>query len=77
MTSERPYTDRRTASEALSEIRRCAGSQFDPQVVVALGIVLDEGRAPWVGGPAPGPADEPAARRGGEPGVRPRNALTV
>jgi diguanylate cyclase (GGDEF)-like protein len=70
MTSERPYTERKTAREALSEIRRCAGSQFDPQVVVALGIVLDEGHAPWLGErpPATGlgaaAADGPARRSG-------------
>ena len=42
MTTDRPYARARTSAQALAEIRRCAGSQFDPQVVVALGAVLDE-----------------------------------
>ena len=32
----RPYKPRRTVPDALLELRRCAGSQFDPQVVAAL-----------------------------------------
>ena len=76
MTGARPYAGRRTAAQALSEIRRCAGSQFDPQVVVALGIVLDEGRAPWVGRPPAEPSSEPRARRGAGQPSRSR-ALTL
>jgi diguanylate cyclase (GGDEF)-like protein len=81
MTSERPYAGRRTAREALSEIRRCAGSQFDPQVVVALGIVLDEGRAPWAGvspqqGASGGRAEDLTAHRAQYAGRR-RRALPV
>lgn len=33
MTSDRPYRKALTLSDAREEIRRCAGSQFDPQVV--------------------------------------------
>lgn len=33
MTSRRNYQDRRTALEALEELRRCAGTQFDAQLV--------------------------------------------
>jgi putative nucleotidyltransferase with HDIG domain len=36
MTSDRPYRKGRTFGEALEEIRRCSGTQFDPQVVRAL-----------------------------------------
>jgi diguanylate cyclase (GGDEF)-like protein/PAS domain S-box-containing protein len=36
MTSDRPYGDRLTPDAALEEIRRCAGSQFDPVVVEAF-----------------------------------------
>ena len=36
MTSERPYGRAMTVDESLRELRRCAGSQFDPQVVRAL-----------------------------------------
>ncbi len=41
MTSERPYGRTRTPAEARHELRRCAGSQFDPDVVAALERVLD------------------------------------
>ncbi|MDK2882963.1 MAG: hypothetical protein PWP58_1299, partial [Bacillota bacterium] len=30
MTGERPYRRAKTVEEALEEIRRCAGTQFDP-----------------------------------------------
>jgi len=33
MTSERPYRQKRTAEDALAELRRCAGTQFDPNLV--------------------------------------------
>ena len=33
MTSDRNYQKRRTPSEALEELRRCAGTQFDAQLV--------------------------------------------
>jgi HD-GYP domain-containing protein (c-di-GMP phosphodiesterase class II) len=36
MTSDRPYRKALPPEQALAEIRRCAGSQFDPQVVDAL-----------------------------------------
>ena len=35
MTAGRPYRDARTAEEALEELRRVAGAQFDPAVVEA------------------------------------------
>jgi two-component system cell cycle response regulator len=40
ITSERPYRIRRSARSALTELRRCSGSQFDPKVVAALAEVL-------------------------------------
>ncbi len=46
MTSDRPYRSAMSIEEALSEIRRCAGIQFDPVVAAAFlkipvaGIVL-------------------------------------
>jgi putative nucleotidyltransferase with HDIG domain len=36
MTSRRPYRDPRTREEALAEVERCAGSQFDPQIARAF-----------------------------------------
>jgi putative two-component system response regulator len=36
MTSDRPYRPAMTASKAVAEIRKCAGTQFDPVVVKAF-----------------------------------------
>jgi len=40
LTSERAYRERLSAADALRELRRCSGTQFDPEVVEALGEVL-------------------------------------
>ena len=40
MTSDRIYRRRRSRDEALAEILRCAGTQFDPSVVEALSVEL-------------------------------------
>jgi HD-GYP domain-containing protein (c-di-GMP phosphodiesterase class II) len=40
MISERVYAPARAPSAAVSELRRCAGSQFDPRVVDAFDEVL-------------------------------------
>jgi HD-GYP domain-containing protein (c-di-GMP phosphodiesterase class II) len=46
MTSDRPYQDRMDIAAAVAELRRCAGTQFDPAVVDALcEIVLADVRA--------------------------------
>lgn len=36
MLEDRPYQRTRTLSEALAELRRCSGTQFDPSVVAAV-----------------------------------------
>jgi diguanylate cyclase (GGDEF)-like protein/putative nucleotidyltransferase with HDIG domain len=41
MVSERPYSEPMDEAEALSEVVRCAGAQFDPLVVAALERILD------------------------------------
>ena len=42
MTSDRPYRRALSASEALVELRRCAGTQFDPEVVFAFCRLHDD-----------------------------------
>jgi response regulator RpfG family c-di-GMP phosphodiesterase len=43
MTSDRPYRSAMPAPAALSELHRCAGSQFDPTVVRAFVNVVAQG----------------------------------
>lgn len=42
MVSERPYQRPRSPEQARAELRRCAGAQFDPDVVEAFCAVLEE-----------------------------------
>lgn len=42
MTSHRPYRRAKTPAEALLELQRCAGSQFDPQVVKAFSRIIPQ-----------------------------------
>jgi diguanylate cyclase (GGDEF)-like protein len=42
MTAERPYSPARTVDDAIAELRRCAGTQFDATVVEALVAVIEE-----------------------------------
>jgi putative nucleotidyltransferase with HDIG domain len=58
MTSQRPYGPTLSSAEALAELRRCAGSQFDAAVVTAFEhVVIAAERAAE---PAPRPAVEVA-----------------
>jgi HD-GYP domain-containing protein (c-di-GMP phosphodiesterase class II) len=41
MTSDRVYRGKLTQAEALAELQRCAGTQFDPGVVDALTAELE------------------------------------
>lgn len=44
MTEERPYRSAMASEDAIAELRRCAGSHFDPDVVEALiGVYVDAG----------------------------------
>lgn len=59
MTSERPYAHARTETAAIDELRRCAGSQFDPRVVEAfVETRRDPGAALQEAVSAPAPAGE-------------------
>jgi HD-GYP domain-containing protein (c-di-GMP phosphodiesterase class II) len=53
MTTERPYREAMRSDDALEEIERCAGTQFDPDVAAAFVEVL--GRRPALA-PALAPA---------------------
>jgi HD-GYP domain-containing protein (c-di-GMP phosphodiesterase class II) len=44
MTTDRPYRAARSAEEALAEMELCAGTQFDPEVVAALGALVARAR---------------------------------
>lgn len=42
MTSHRPYCREKTIGEALEEVKRCSGTQFDPEVVKAFEHLINE-----------------------------------
>jgi HD-GYP domain-containing protein (c-di-GMP phosphodiesterase class II) len=42
MITGRPYRDPFTSAEALAELHRCGGAQFDPRVVSEFARVLSE-----------------------------------
>jgi len=46
ITDERPYKSARSHEEAVTELKACAGTQFDPQVVEAFLRVLEGGERP-------------------------------
>jgi len=46
MTSQRPYRQPLSGAQARDELQRCAGSQYDPQVVEMFLLVLDADEQP-------------------------------
>lgn len=52
ITSPRPHSEAISVDGALAELRRCAGTQFDPRVVEALAADVTEDAAPPVPTPA-------------------------
>jgi len=42
MTSERPYKRALTLEEAIEELKRCSGTQFDPKLVEILISIIEE-----------------------------------
>lgn len=48
MTSERAYRNRMAPADAVEEIRRCAGAQFDPTFVEAFERLFSKGEQPLV-----------------------------
>jgi HD-GYP domain-containing protein (c-di-GMP phosphodiesterase class II) len=44
MTTDRPYRNALPVEEAVSELRRCSGTDFDPEVVEALASSVESGR---------------------------------
>ncbi|MHB8235047.1 MAG: HD-GYP domain-containing protein, partial [Solirubrobacteraceae bacterium] len=62
MTTTRSYRKAMAPADARAELLRCAGTQFDPDVVRAL-LAVSETSAP-VGQPAASPAPRPEAPKG-------------
>jgi diguanylate cyclase (GGDEF)-like protein len=56
MTSDRIYRPKRSADAALAELRRCAGTQFDPGIVAAFTEELGVSSSVEVAARAPAPA---------------------
>ena len=63
MTAGRPYREPVAEAEAIAEIRRCGGTQFDPRVVEEFARLLAEEAAPDVKGRASAARGEPASWR--------------
>jgi len=46
MTSDRPYRAGMPVEDAIAELRRCKGGQFEPEIVETLARLVDEGSLP-------------------------------
>jgi len=44
MTSKRPYRKAKTKEQAIAELKRCSGSEFDPKIVRAFLKVIEGDR---------------------------------
>lgn len=44
MTSNRPYSQRRTYDDAVNELKNCSGTQFDPEIVIEFIDMLNENK---------------------------------
>ncbi len=53
MTSDRPYRKARAEEEAVVELKRCSGTQFDPSVVESFLRTRDKGFPVSIPGPTP------------------------
>ncbi|MDR3685951.1 MAG: HD domain-containing protein [Coriobacteriia bacterium] len=42
MTADRPYRAGRSAADAIEELHRCSGTQFDPRIVETMTTVIEE-----------------------------------
>ena len=42
MVTKRPYREARSSKEAIEELKKCSGTQFDPEVVKAFLRVLEK-----------------------------------
>jgi diguanylate cyclase (GGDEF)-like protein len=58
MTSDRVYQSPMTTAEALAELRSCAGTHFDPQVIEVFCQEMEAGRLPSPAADRPGPPVE-------------------
>jgi hypothetical protein len=74
MTSVRPYCEQRTIPEAVAELRRGAGTQFDAAVVDALSELVVELLWPTAAAPAGAAASPTGPATGSVPARAPGSA---
>ena len=69
MTTNRPYRQVMSEEQALGELRRCAGTQFDPIVVAALERVIVDARAAETEAQCAASSELFSTKRAGDPRV--------